>query len=179
MNKLHKHQAFLYTDEDVDSELECQLCCQPLFNPVIHNSCLTMYCNACFSVWYLLFFNSHSTQKADMCPVCNESDKSVSSTVPRVIVERLENLNVLCPYCSDEVIRGRYNLHIANCPEVPFECKSALCSWKGKQSELSEHTNQCPFVVIQPLLVEMAQKINMQSQYIKQLESKVVALSAK
>ena len=125
------------------------------------------------------FFNSHSTQKADMCPVCNESDKSVSSTVPRVIVERLENLNVLCPYCSDEVIRGRYNLHIANCPEVPFECKSALCSWKGKQSELSEHTNQCPFVVIQPLLVEMAQKINMQSQYIKQLESKVVALSAK
>ncbi|KAJ8277108.1 hypothetical protein GJAV_G00071560 [Gymnothorax javanicus] len=113
----HRHLAeenheYLY-EEEVDDDLMCHICLQPLIGP-IDTPCGHTYCCECLTSFLL---------EKDFCPVCRALLQLQTCKKSSILVHKLlDKLEISCPfseYCTETLARGELEAHIKN------RCKGA------------------------------------------------------
>ena len=136
-----KNHLYDYPD-NIDKELLCGICLQPLVDPV-DTTCGHTYCYNCLK--------SHlRMQRAcpeDQTPI-NEADVKPSSLLVRKI---LDKLTVVCPnngYCDETMPRSSLEVHLKyHCTgsyvSCPREDKKMGCTYIGPRCQLEDHLWNC------------------------------------
>jgi hypothetical protein len=147
--------------------LLCGLCNEPLRQPFCHNLCGSLFCAACLT-------------PSRACPQCQGflTPETVSKTMVRFILSKLDALKVHCPRCFKIIERASLDGHVETCPvycpsgckqrvsptaleeharvcvavEVPCSAADVQCEWKGSRKDLYNHTRSCPLVKQQAVL---------------------------
>ncbi|CAF2551340.1 unnamed protein product [Rotaria sp. Silwood2] len=170
-------------ENEIDDELKCVICKQPLEYPVSLSICNHTFCKVCIQIW--LYRNQ-------TCPICRQVTKNYfeknnqsfqqSSYVPintRIVLNQLDRLLVRCLLCNETNIqRCHWKNHEKYCSKRIVSCPSAniKCPWKGSKDTLSIHLNNCLFQQVRPIIDEL---INVQIElenHINILERKVTFL---
>ena len=136
-----RNHLYDYPD-NTDEELLCQICLQPLVDPVDTPCCHT-YCFVCLK--------SHLRMQKT-CPTdgqaLRERDLRRSSTLVRNI---LDKLTVVCPnnaYCDQHMPRHTLEIHLKyQCPGTYISCprEEGGCEYVGPRCQLEEHLWTCGY----------------------------------
>ena len=136
-----KQEHFQYVnDPPVEEEYLCEICHDPLLNPVFERNCNQMFCRGCLTNWlansstcphcrsrtskslslfiflYSLFvFIFHSLYLFEQ----TETDEVIGS-VPRIVTNKLNSLLVFCPVCRAQFERSTLSSHIPKCPRHKY-----------------------------------------------------------
>ncbi|KAK6972750.1 E3 ubiquitin-protein ligase LNX-like isoform X1 [Biomphalaria glabrata] len=142
--QLHEaHGTHLYDyHQQVDEDLMCQICLQPLVTPV-DTQCGHTFCSRCIHNYLVL---------QQQCPVDRKA-LTLSDCQPSSILVRrlLDKLLVVCPnvdYCEEVLTRCELEAHLLHrCRGAVTRCiKSSLgCSFQGPRSALQSHLWECPY----------------------------------
>lgn len=127
-------------EDDVDHELLCPICREPMVNPTITRPCQHIFCASCLRKTFL-----HQNQQriTNHCPSCRtefvlidpEDDpavmyaESLSGHIANDLPNRLDALRVKCPMPGCEAIRERFLLpdHVENhCPYTGMKISMML-----------------------------------------------------
>jgi len=165
------NKDFWYAEQNMEKELECPICMEPLSEPLVHNKCGNMFCSACL--------NQAAMNRLQNCPLCREVIIAGSlSPAPKYITNKLNDLLVVCPNCRSSCARNQIDTHLTQCPiscirgcgmkVIPkefenhwrvcleYECscsaKMALCPWRGLRKDLPAHEFNCPFIQLRPII---------------------------
>ncbi|CAF2527869.1 unnamed protein product [Rotaria sp. Silwood2] len=170
------HSDYEYINEnEIDNELKCVICQQPLEFPVSLLICNHTFCKECIKKWLY---------KNQTCPICRQItryhfEKNNQSFeqflyVPintRIVLNQLDRLLVRCLRCNEiNIQRCHWKNHEKNCSKRIVCCPSAdiKCPWKGSQDILSIHLNNCSFQQVRPIINELINVLNLTR--IKQIE---------
>ena len=145
---------YTYVNEDeIDSELKCIICQQPLVKPLVGTRCGHTFCSVCISNWL---------KQNSSCPSCR-SKTSFETVTTRIILSQLDRLRVRCLRCNESNIeRGNFDDHIQRrCFQVRVKCDAAHlnCSWTGTPQEKSQHSALCPLVQATPIVNQLRAEI--------------------
>ncbi|XP_077978358.1 ligand of Numb protein X 2-like [Glandiceps talaboti] len=128
--------------EQVDEELTCQVCLQPLVNPM-DTICGHTYCARCLKSVLRL---------KKMCPIDRRPLMSKDCKVASIMVQKLlDKLRVVCPnssYCTDVMARCDLEAHLSHrCHGSPSYCDNQPlgCSFTGPRILLDCHRLECSF----------------------------------
>lgn len=104
-HQLEENHEYLYKEE-VDDDLVCHICLQPLIRP-LDTPCGHTYCQECLTSFLL---------ESDFCPVCRAPLMLQSCRKPSLLVHKLlDKLIVACPFtdhCTETLSRGELEDHI-------------------------------------------------------------------
>lgn len=156
-------------ENEIDDELKCAICKQPLDSPVSLSICHHTFCKQCIKSW----LNHNET-----CPTCRQVTTSRSwrqpSYVPintRIVLNQLDRLLVRCSFCNETNIqRCHWKNHEKICLKKVIKCSSAdiKCTWEGTRDLLAAHLNDCTFQKVRPIIDEL--KNELQLTQTKQIE---------
>jgi len=116
--------------EEIDSELECQICYFPYLNPYEHEGCNHIFCHECIS-------------KCKTCPICRGSISgkgSLRQVKTRLVKTMLDKITVTCKACEKNISRSLYVEHYNN--ECLFDC-NYHCNSKISINNQAEHYSKC------------------------------------
>ncbi|XP_077440089.1 E3 ubiquitin-protein ligase LNX isoform X1 [Vanacampus margaritifer] len=141
-HQLEENHEYLYKEE-VDNDLMCQICLQPLIRP-LDTPCGHTYCQECLTSFLL---------ESDFCPVCRAPLMLQSCRKPSLLVHKLlDKLTVLCPFkdhCAEVLARGDMEDHIK------YRCKGAshygLSADRKRRSQEGECTDSTSELTIATL----------------------------
>lgn len=152
----------------IDPDLECPVCRDPLKDPVMHSTCRNTFCRQCLL-------------RCVTCPM----DRTVINRqtdvlpVPLLVQRALDQLAVRCKHCGQQtrkeqipyhwnnecalpcprscgasITRATFMSHQTECPLAVAECSAAkyLCPFRGPQSAIAAHEAECPFVKVAPTI---------------------------
>ncbi|OWF43211.1 Ligand of Numb protein X 2 [Mizuhopecten yessoensis] len=137
------HGTHLYDyHQAVDEDLMCQICLQPLVNP-LDTRCGHTFCSRCL----------HNYLKIQsQCPVDRQRLDDIDIQQSSILVRRLlDKLLVVCPnvdYCEEVLPRSELEAHLLHrCRGAVTRCiKSSLgCTFQGPRSALQSHLWECPY----------------------------------
>ncbi|ESO97584.1 hypothetical protein LOTGIDRAFT_103997 [Lottia gigantea] len=137
------HGTHLYDYyQTVDEDLTCQICLQPLVNP-LDTKCGHTFCQRCLK-------NYLKIQK--QCPL-DRLPLTIKDCSPSSILVRrlLDKLLVVCPnvdYCEEVLTRSELEAHLLHrCRGAVKRCiKASLgCHFQGPRSALQSHLWECPY----------------------------------
>lgn len=127
---------------DVDEDLTCHICLQPLVRP-LDTHCGHTFCQPCL--------NSHLRMHS-FCPIDRGSLALMDCRPASLMVQRLlDKLMVECPnqsVCSLKVARSDLEAHLTSrCPGSVTQCPMSNngCSFRAHRSQISSHTETCPY----------------------------------
>ncbi|XP_041862861.1 E3 ubiquitin-protein ligase LNX isoform X2 [Melanotaenia boesemani] len=135
-HKLEENHEYLYKDE-VDDELVCHICLQPLIRP-LDTPCGHTYCQECLTNFLL---------ESDFCPVCRTPLMLQSCRKPSLLVHKLlDKLNVACPFidhCTEILPRGELEDHIkSRCKGASHYGLSADRKRRSQEGECTDSTSE-------------------------------------
>lgn len=136
-----KNHLYDYSVE-VDDDLMCRICRQPLVDPV-DAPCGHTFCYSCA----LGHLSRSSDCPVDRQPIC-ERDVKQSSLLVRKILDKLK---IMCPntaYCDLSMPRSSLETHLkGNCPGTYVHCPRERrgCPFIGPRCQLDEHLWGCGF----------------------------------
>ena len=131
MNGTASHSDYEYINEnEIDTELKCVICRQPLQSPVSLSACNHTFCTECIKTWLA---------QNPKCPTCRETvvprerngpwTATASPYVPinsRIVLNQLDRLLVRCSLCDETNIqRYHWQTHEKNCIKKTVSCPSA------------------------------------------------------
>ena len=87
-----RHSYTILNEEDVDEELQCNICCEPCLDPVVLPCCENMVCRKCL--------------KTADCPFDRQPLPSLLKEPQRIIRNMLERVKVRCNACEKQIKRG-------------------------------------------------------------------------
>ena len=135
------NHLFDYPDE-VEEELQCKVCHQPLVDPYDTPCCHT-FCKICIS--------KHLRQES-RCPIDNSIVTTETIRQSSLLVRKiLDKLQVVCPnngYCDLIMQRSVLEQHLAvQCPGSYVECpqKDRGCEYNGPRFNLEDHLWTCGY----------------------------------
>ena len=135
------NHVFDYPDE-VDEDLQCKLCRQPLVDPYDTPCCHT-FCKICIS--------KHLRQES-RCPIDNSSVTMETVRQSSLLVRKiLDKLQVVCPnngYCDLIMQRSVLEQHLGvQCPGSYVECPQKVkgCEYNGPRFNLEDHLWTCGY----------------------------------
>ncbi|XP_034036398.1 E3 ubiquitin-protein ligase LNX isoform X2 [Thalassophryne amazonica] len=139
---LEENHEYDYKDE-VDDDLTCHICLQPLIRP-LDTPCGHTYCQECLTSFLL---------ESDFCPVCRMPLMLQSCRKPSLLVHKLlDKLMVACPFtdhCTDMMQRSQLEDHIKS------RCKGAshygLSTDRKRRSQEGECTDSTSELTIATL----------------------------
>eukprot|EP01120_Amphizonella_sp_Union-15-10_P016050 TRINITY_DN8357_c0_g1_i1.p1 TRINITY_DN8357_c0_g1~~TRINITY_DN8357_c0_g1_i1.p1 ORF type:complete len:234 (-),score=26.77 TRINITY_DN8357_c0_g1_i1:25-726(-) len=162
---------FKYVNENpVDKSLECQICLEPLFDPVVEPNCRQMFCKDCLKKWL---------KKKGSCPNCRQKTKiSATAPAPLFVTNQLDSLKVSCPLCSKEFERAYKIQHENFCEEKVVNCSASdvKCSWSGPRKDFSSHTKDCCYLGLKPILSSLQSETKVLKDKVEQLQSQLSKL---
>ena len=138
-----RNHLYDYPD-NIESELLCSVCVQPLVDPV-DTPCGHTFCYNCLK---------GQLKKKKFCPIdkktVSEADVKPSSRLVRKI---LDKLIVVCPnngYCDQTMLRCNLEVHLKyHCPgsyvSCPRDDSSLGCSYIGPRCQLEDHLWNCNY----------------------------------
>ena len=124
---------------EIDDEMLCPICHDPLAEPVLHQKCANMFCRGCLDGW-------RKTGKT--CPICRDTlnDGDINHVVPRIVTNKLQSLRVRHTPCGTELPRSGLAGHRDVCPLSVISCTAAEygCEWRAARNTLAQHHLSCP-----------------------------------
>ncbi|GAB6030369.1 ligand of numb-protein X 2 [Chamberlinius hualienensis] len=127
---------------DVDEDLTCHICLQPLVRP-LDTHCGHTFCQPCL--------NSH-LRIHSFCPIDRGTLSLMDCRPASLMVQRLlDKLMVECPnqsVCSQKIARSDLEAHLTSrCPGSVTMCPmfNYGCSFRAHRSQISSHTETCPY----------------------------------
>ncbi|CAF0786361.1 unnamed protein product [Adineta ricciae] len=158
-------------ENQIDEELKCIICKQPLQSPVSLLVCNHTFCKGCIEVWL---------RQQQTCPTCRQPTVNSCprmgigrwqsplqcSFVPintRIVLNQLDRLLVRCLICQESNIqRCHFENHEEVCIKRTVPCPSAdiKCTWSGPRDRLSSHMKECPFQQVRPIIEELQGNLN-------------------
>lgn len=142
--QLHEaHGTHLYDyHQQVDEDLMCQICLQPLVSP-LDTQCGHTFCSRCIHNYLAI---------QQQCPIDRKPLTPKDCQPSSILVRRLlDKLLVVCPnvdYCEEVLTRCELEAHLLHrCRGAVTRCiKSSLgCSFQGPRSALQSHLWECPY----------------------------------
>uniref|UniRef100_A0A8C8DZX5 Ligand of numb-protein X 1 n=1 Tax=Oryzias sinensis TaxID=183150 RepID=A0A8C8DZX5_9TELE len=135
-HKLEENHEYLYQDE-VDDDLVCQICLQPLIRP-LDTPCGHTYCQECLTSFLL---------ESDFCPVCRDPLMLQSCRKPSLLVHKLlDKLMITCPFtehCTEKLARGQLEDHIKNrCKGASHYGLSADRKRRSQEGDCTDSTSE-------------------------------------
>ncbi|XP_061681430.1 E3 ubiquitin-protein ligase LNX isoform X3 [Syngnathoides biaculeatus] len=135
-HQLEENHEYLYKDE-VDSDLMCHICLQPLIRP-LDTPCGHTYCQECLTSFLL---------ESDFCPVCRTPLMLQSCRKPSLLVHKLlDKLTVVCPFkdhCTQVLARGDMEDHIkCRCKGASHYGLSADRKRRSQEGECTDSTSE-------------------------------------
>ncbi|KAM9762672.1 E3 ubiquitin-protein ligase LNX isoform 1-T1 [Menidia menidia] len=135
-HKLEENHEYLYREE-VDDDLVCHICLQPLIRP-LDTPCGHTYCQECLTSFLL---------ESDFCPVCRAALMLQSCRKPSLLVHKLlDKLSVACPFtdhCTDTLPRGELEDHIkSRCKGASHYGLSAERKRRSQEGECTDSTSE-------------------------------------
>jgi hypothetical protein len=181
------HFNYEYMNEnEIDQELKCDICKEPLQSPVSLSTCNHTFCKECIKQWF---------NQKNSCPTCRQVDSNSyqhhgrlfrpTQTVAyveintKIIFNQLDRLLVRCLTCGQTNIqRGHYQNHEKICEKKIVLCPAAdiECPWKGPREELTIHLNDCSFEKLRPIINELKNELQMTK---RELQNSVDTLNNK
>ena len=184
-------KSYTYVREEaIPKDLFCSICLSPLEDPRVHPACENMFC-------------AHCVASLKDCPLCRRSFVGELPAAQRYVRQLLDNLEVLCPACSQVATRESLEKHLAGCP-VPcslgcgvkvapkdatahqekdcamtlVSCKAQdiLCPWFGQRLLLPPHLQSCPFEPLRPVVAALMRENQKLSGEIKDLRDRLQKL---
>ncbi len=167
------HFNYEYMNEnEIDEELKCVICKQPLQFPVSLSTCNHTFCKECIKKWL---------DRINTCPTCRQvnsnsyrchntaSFRSMQTVAyveinTRIVLNQLYRLLVRCLICGESNIqRCDYQNHENTCGKKIVLCSAAdiKCTWKGARNELTLHLINCPFEQLRPIIDEIKNELQM------------------
>jgi hypothetical protein len=123
-----------------NSDFVCQICCDVLQKPMSACSEGHLFCHCCIGRWL--------DQGKTTCPSCRAGITRQGLSHIRAIQNIIDGLDICCPNFNDQ----------QDCPPraskrartEPFKLEApSSCIWKGKVKNLDQHTQHCPFEVVE------------------------------
>jgi hypothetical protein len=181
------HTDYEYMNEnEIDDELKCVICKQPLESPVSLSICHHTFCKQCIKFW----LNRNET-----CPTCRQEvirrsgrNNRSFQKLPyapintRIVLNQLDRLLIRCLLCNETNIqRCHWKNHEKICLKKTVYCSSAdiKCTWKGSRDTLSIHLNNCTFQQVRPIIDELKTELKLVRTTQTQLEKAVNTLENK
>ncbi|XP_036067614.1 E3 ubiquitin-protein ligase LNX isoform X1 [Oryzias melastigma] len=135
-HRLEENHEYLYQDE-VDDDLVCQICLQPLIRP-LDTPCGHTYCQECLTSFLL---------ESDFCPVCRTPLMLQSCRKPSLLVHKLlDKLMIACPFtehCTEKLARGHLEDHIKNrCKGASHYGLSADRKRRSQEGDCTDSTSE-------------------------------------
>ncbi|XP_076009482.1 E3 ubiquitin-protein ligase LNX isoform X2 [Genypterus blacodes] len=133
---LEENHEYFYKDE-VDDDLICHICLQPLIRP-LDTPCGHTYCQECLTSFLL---------ESDFCPVCRTPLMLQTCRKPSLLVHKLlDKLSVACPFpehCTEALPRGELEAHIKNrCKGASHYGLSADRKRRSQEGECTDSTSE-------------------------------------
>ncbi|XP_066287865.1 ligand of Numb protein X 2-like isoform X4 [Branchiostoma lanceolatum] len=127
---------------EVDEELTCQICLQPLVNP-LDTKCGHTFCARCIRGFLKM---------KKMCPIDRLALTIRDCRTASIMVQKLlDKLVVYCPNnekCSETMQRSDLEAHLIHrCKGTTVRCLRAVagCRFKGTPAALKEHMQKCTY----------------------------------
>ncbi|XP_078682491.1 ligand of Numb protein X 2-like isoform X2 [Branchiostoma floridae x Branchiostoma belcheri] len=127
---------------EVDEELTCQICLQPLVNP-LDTKCGHTFCARCIRGFLKM---------KKMCPIDRLALTIRDCRTASIMVQKLlDKLVVFCPNsekCSETMQRSDLEAHLIHrCKGTTVRCLRAAagCRFKGTPAALKEHMQKCTY----------------------------------
>src|ERR1700722_6049864 len=166
-----KQVDYEYVNESqIDEELKCTICKQPLQSPVCLLICNHTFCKECIKTWL---------SQTQTCPTCRQSttNNNCSSngwrrsfqTLPfasintRIVLNQLDRLLVRCTLCQETNIqRCHFKDHEQRCVKKMVSCPSVniKCTWTEAKGRLAMHVNGCIFQQVRPIIDQLQAELN-------------------
>jgi len=184
MANISSDPSYSYVNEqNVDEELKCPICFEPLVSPVVCQNCRNTFCRGC-------------VESLNQCPLCVGHLRPLQEP-PRLLTSLLGKLTVKCNVCSKVVKRGDFINHSDSecpvpcvwgceeiltrsalcshnetCPRIEVSCHAndVGCSFKAYRTVIDAHLSTCPFLALRSLLLTQQTRIQQLEAQIKQLE---------
>lgn len=135
-----RNHLYDYPD-NIDQDMLCQVCQQPLVDPV-DTPCAHTFCQVCLRS----HMRMQKTCPSDGHPLLRDSDVRRSSTLVRNI---LDKLTVVCPnnaYCDQLMPRHTLEVHLkyqCSGSYIPCPREENGCEFIGPRCQLEEHLWSC------------------------------------
>ncbi|XP_028259825.1 E3 ubiquitin-protein ligase LNX isoform X1 [Parambassis ranga] len=135
-HQLEENHEYIY-QEEVDDDLICHICLQPLIRP-LDTPCGHTYCKECLTSFLL---------ESDFCPVCRMPLMLQSCRKPSLLVHKLlDKLTVACPFtdhCTETMPRGEMEDHIkGRCKGASHYGLSADRKRRSQEGECTDSTSE-------------------------------------
>ncbi|KAJ6144664.1 Zinc finger RING-type [Penicillium chermesinum] len=127
-----------------DSHLMCPICHCPLVQPV-RLQCDHVFCDKCLRSAITSFRSTDAEEFP--CPSCRTPTSQVSTSVPRLLINMCDDIQVRCPLssegCPETVPRGHVQSHVDKyCGYRLVPCPDKECGKKTRKMDL-EQENRC------------------------------------
>uniref|UniRef100_A0A8C5DR76 Ligand of numb-protein X 1 n=1 Tax=Gouania willdenowi TaxID=441366 RepID=A0A8C5DR76_GOUWI len=135
-HQLEENHEYNYKEE-VDDDLVCHICLQPLIKP-LDTPCGHTYCQECLTSFLL---------ESDFCPVCRTPLMLQSCRKPSLLVHKLlDKLTVACPFtdhCTETLARGELQDHLkSRCKGASHYGLSADRKRRSQEGECTDSTSE-------------------------------------
>ena len=121
-----------------DSHLMCPICHCPFVQPVrLH--CDHVFCQKCLASTIITFRSADTDEFS--CPSCRTPTSQISTSVPRLLVNMCDEIQVRCPWaeagCEEVVPRGHVKSHVEKyCGYRMVLCPDESCGKTIRQKDL-------------------------------------------
>ncbi|KAJ5654259.1 Zinc fingerRING-type [Penicillium lividum] len=127
-----------------DSHLMCPICHCPFVQPV-RLQCDHVFCEKCLRSAITTFRSAESDEFP--CPSCRTPTSHVSTSVPRLLINMCDEIQVRCPLvaegCQELIPRGHIQAHVDKyCGYRLMPCPDASCDKKTRRRDLQTE-NRC------------------------------------
>ncbi|KAJ5803187.1 uncharacterized protein N7503_005637 [Penicillium pulvis] len=127
-----------------DSHLMCPICHCPFVQPV-RLQCDHVFCEKCLRSAITTFRSAESDEFP--CPSCRTPTSQVSMSVPRLLINMCDEIQVRCPLagegCQELVPRGHVQSHVDKyCGYRLIQCPDESCDKKTRRKDLQAE-NRC------------------------------------
>ena len=131
----------LYIDESLFLNLQCGICYNLLWNPMMCNDCGNSFCEYCIKKNLTIGVNK-------CCPICRS--KQFNPGKAKVLNKFFGRVKIRCnnKQCKEKPEYFNYIKHLEECPFRLYHCTNEGCKYEDTLDNIKHHSSECPNRII-------------------------------